>query len=153
MTVESLQLYNNMTFDIESEAVANGIDLANDTIKLALFTSASNAGTLTNATFASLTNEVSGNGYTATGNTLATVVVSTSGGTLTFDSDATVFNASGGDIVARFYVLYSDTPTNKPLIGVALLDDTPADVTVTDGNPMTITPDALGWFTNAAVNV
>ncbi len=153
MTVQSLQLYDNSMFDIQSEAVANGIDLANDTIKLALFLSTSNAATLTLSTFASLTNEVSGNGYTSGGNTLANVVVSTATGTVTFDSDATVFSASGGDIVSRFYVLYSDTPTNKPVIGVALLDDTPADVTVTDGNDMTITPDAAGWFTIAAVNV
>lgn len=154
MTVQKLQLYNNSMFDIQSEAAANGIDLANDTIKCALFLSTSNAGTLTQATFASLTNEhANANGYTPGGVTLTSVVVSTSGGTVEFDSADVVFSASGGSITARYMVIYSDTPTGKSLIGVAQLDDTPADVTVTDGNDMTITPAVSGgWFTIAAVN-
>lgn len=154
MTVQKLQLYNRSMFNVQDETTAQGIDLANDTIKVALFLSTSNAATLTNENFGDLTNEVAtAFGYVAGGVTLTSQTVTVDGNVVEFDSADVVFNASGGSITGRFYVLYSDTPTNKSLIGVALMDDTPADVTVTDGNALTLTPTAaIGWFFNAIDN-
>ncbi len=154
MAVQKLQLYNNSIFNMESESVAQGISLSSDTIKVALFLSTSNAATLTNENFGDLTNEVAtANGYTAGGNTLTSQAVTVDVNVLEFTSDPVIFSASGGSITGRYYVIYSDTPTNKSLIGVALMDDTPADVTVTDGNTLTLTPTvAVGWFSNAINN-
>jgi hypothetical protein len=116
------------------------INLATDTIKVGLFLSTSNAGSasLATAQYATLTNQhANANGYTTGGVTCASTYTQT-GGTATFDLADAAWTASGGSIVARFAVIYSDTATNKDLIAYCLLDSTPADVTVTTGNSLTI---------------
>lgn len=123
-------------------------DLNSHTFKIALFTSSSNANTLTNSTLASLTNQVANaNGYTTGGNTLASVTWTQTGGVATFDAADTTWTASGGSITARFAVIYDDTSASDSLVAVCLLDTTPADVTVTDGNTLTIQFNASGIFT------
>jgi hypothetical protein len=123
-------------------------DLNSHTFKMALFTSASNANTLTNSTLASLTNQVANaNGYTTGGNTLASVTWTQTGGVATFDAADSTWTASGGSITARFAVIYDDTSASDSLVCVCLLDTTPADVTVTDGNTLTIQFNASGIFT------
>ena len=123
-------------------------DLNSHTFKIALFTSSSNANTLTNSTLASLTNQVANaNGYTTGGNTLSSVTWTQSSGTATFDAADTTWTASGGSITARFAVIYDDTSASDSLVAVCLLDTTPADVTVTDGNTLTIQFNASGIFT------
>jgi hypothetical protein len=50
-------------------------------------------------------------------------------------------------IVARFGVIYRNATVNtivKPLLAVCLLDTTPADVTATDGNTLTVVMNASG---------
>jgi hypothetical protein len=118
---------------------------ASDVLKLALATSASNAATTSVINYASLTNELStANGYTSGGATASTTWTN-SGATSTLAlSSAVVWTASGGSIVARFAVLYDNTDTNKTIIGHFLLDATPADVTVTTGNTLTISTGTLG---------
>jgi hypothetical protein len=89
------------------------LDLVNDTFKVALFTSTSNAGaaTLATAQYATLTNQVAGaNGYTTTG-TSVTPSWTRSTGTVTFDTSDATWTASGGTITARFAVLYDNTST------------------------------------------
>jgi hypothetical protein len=113
------------------------IDYDSHTFKVALFTSSSNANTLTGSDeLADITNQVAGaNGYT-TGTPSAPFV----------DVSNPVWTASGGSITARFAVLYDDTVSGDPLIAVCLLDTTPADVTATDGNTFTIAVAAGGVF-------
>lgn len=116
------------------------IHLGTDTFKVALFLSTSNAGsaTLATAQYATLTNQhANGNGYTTAGVTVA-ATWNRSVGTVTFDTADASWTASGGSIVARFAVLYSDTATNKDLVAYMLLDSSPADVTTTTGNTLTI---------------
>jgi hypothetical protein len=116
------------------------VDLVNDTFKVALFTSTSNAGsaTLATAQYATLTNQVAGaNGYTTTG-TSVTPAWTRSTGTVTFDTSDATWTASGGSITARFAVLYSNTSTNKDLVAYCLLDSAPADVIVSDTNSLTL---------------
>lgn len=135
----------------------NGTHDLDDTTnwKVALFLSTSNANTLTHspANFAALTNEHSAaNGYTAGGFALSGVTLTESGGTVTFDASdyAPYATASGGSITARFGVIYRDATVNgvtKPLFGVFLLDSTPADVTTTTGNTLSITWNASGLAT------
>jgi hypothetical protein len=117
------------------------LDLDTQTMKVGLFLSTSNAGsaTLSTAQYATLTNQhANANGYTTGGVTVA-ATWTRSTGTCTFDTADAAWTASGGSIVARFAVLYSDTATNKNLIAYCLLDSAPADVTVTTGNTLTIT--------------
>ena len=141
-------------YDEFLEAYGDGtVDLDNDTLKMALFTSSSNAATLTTAGYAALTNEVaSANGYTTGGATLGSVTWSQTSGTATLDCADVVWTASGGSITARFAVIYSDTASGKTLIGYSLLDNAPADVTATDGNTLTVAINASGIFTVAANN-
>jgi len=116
------------------------LNLNTDSMKVALFLSTSNAGntSLTTARYATLTNQAANaNGYT-TGGVVCAPTYSQTGGTATFDIADAAWTASGGSITARFAVLYDDTAANKDLICYCLLDSTPADVTVTTGNTLTI---------------
>lgn len=123
----------NGTFDIDS-----------DTWKMALFLSTSNIGAAS-TTYAGLTNEhANANGYTTGG---TSVTLSLSGTTtVTVDSTDATWTASGGSIVARFAVIYE---VGGNVLCYCLLDSTPADVTVTDGNSLTIQIHASGVFTLA----
>jgi hypothetical protein len=125
----------------------NTIDMDGDTFKMALFSSTSNAATVTtNTAYTDLTNEVAnGNGYTTGGVTLTSVTWAHSAGTTTFDCDNASWTASGGSIVARFAVIYSST--SGKLVCYCILDSTPADVTIVTGTTYTITIDATGVFT------
>lgn len=137
------------------EYMADGtIDLDTDTFKCALYLSTSNAGTLTsNSVLADLTNEhANGNGYTTGGVTLGSVTWTRSGATVTFDSADAQWTASGGSIVARRAVIYKSGTANSitnPLVVTCLLDNTPADVTATAGNTLTVQMNASGIFTQS----
>lgn len=137
-------------YDYAKLNIGNGlIDLDTHAFKIILLSSASNANTLSVGTglLADLTNQLStANGYTQNSKVL-TGTWTRSSGTITFDGDNPVWTASGGPIAARFAVIYDDTAAGDPLLCVCLLDTTPADVTATDGNTLTITMNASGIFT------
>jgi hypothetical protein len=140
------------TYNSFSMWMADGtFDLDADSFGLALFTSASNAATLTNTVLANITSQVAqANGYTTGGATLANVTWTNSSGVAKFTSDPVVFTATGGNITARFAAIYKNGTANgrvNPLVGYCLLDDTPADVTLTAGNTLTIVMHANGAFT------
>lgn len=125
--------------------LSKGTFLDADSYKIALFQSTSNIGAAS-TTYVGLTNEVANaNGYTTGGNA---VTLSRSGTTtVTFDTtDPAVWTASGGSIVARYAVLYE---VGGRVVAYCLLDSTPADVTVTTGNTLTLTINASGIFTLA----
>lgn len=127
-------------------SLLNGtFDLDSDTFKIALFQSTSNIGAAS-TTYAGLTNEVAnGNGYTTGGNAVTGSLSGTT--TVTFDTtDPAVWTASGAGFSARFAVLYEVAGN---VIAYCLLDSTPADVTVTAGNTLTLTINASGVFTLA----
>lgn len=93
-----------------------------DTVKLALTTSSYSYAQNSDQTFADVTNEVSGTGYTARGQAL-------SGKTMSFTSGSkqTVLSASNvswtsSTITARVGVLYKDTGTNSSSILIAYFD-------------------------------
>ncbi len=141
-------------YDIAREEIGAGdVDLDDDSFKLSLYLSTSDAATLgaVNSGDADLTNEhANANGYTTGGIALTTVwTIATA--TMTFDyTNSPVWTASGGSIVARFAVLYDDTaasPTADTLICMTTLDNAPADVTVTTGNTLTVDANASGVFT------
>lgn len=144
----SISFYNSF-----KEYVADGtFDLNTDSFKVALVSS-SYTFSASHTVYADLTNELStANGYTSGGAALGSVTFSQTSGTATFDAADTTWTASGGSIVARRAVIYKDGTANarvKPLVASILLDTTPADVTVTTGNTLTLQYNASGIFTFA----
>lgn len=138
-------------YDDAKKNIANGlIDLDSDAFKIILLASTSNANSLDVGTglLADLTNQLAtANGYTQNDKAV-TITVAEAAGTTTIDETTNpVWTASGGSITARFAVIYDDTAAGDPLLCVCLLDTTPADVTATDGNTLTITQNASGILT------
>lgn len=142
-------------YDLAKKYLADGtLDLDDATNwKVALFLSTSNANNLAvgTAVYGDLTNEhANGNGYTTGGANLTSETWTNASGTITFDADDVAWIASGGPITARFAVIYKNATVNsivKPLLCVCVLDTTPADVTVTDGNVLAINMNPSGIFT------
>lgn len=129
---------------------AGEIDFDSDTLKVALFTNSSNASVITLDDYGDLSGEVANaNGYTAGGETLANVTWSPAGGgeTMTLDADDVQWTASGGNITARYAVIYDDSHADKALLAYCVLDTLATDVTVTDGNNLTIQMNASGIIT------
>src|ERR1051325_1818290 len=124
----------NGTFDIDT-----------DSWKCALFLSTSNIGAAS-TTYAGVTNEhANANGYTTGGIAVTLTLAGTTTVTVDISADPT-WTASGGSIVARFAVIYE---VSGKVLCYCLLDSTPADVTVTDGNTLTVQISASGVFTLA----
>lgn len=118
-------------------------NLTADSFKLALFLSTSNIGSAS-TTYAGLTNEVANaNGYTTGGIAVTLTESGTTSVKVAWSADP-VWTASGGSITARFAVLYE---VSGNVLCYCLLDSTPADVTATTGNTLTVTPNASGIFT------
>jgi hypothetical protein len=142
-------------YDLAKKYLADGTHDLDDTTnwKMALFLSTSNANTLSvgTAVYGDLTNEhANANGYTTGGVAVAAESWTNASGTVTFTLANGLWTASGGSIVARFAVIYRNATVNtivKPLLCVSLLDTTPADVTVTTGNTLTVSINASGAFT------
>lgn len=111
---------------------------------MALFLSTSNIGA-SSTTYAGLTNEhANGNGYTTGGEAVTLSLSGTT--TVTVDCTDVTWTASGGSIVARFAVIYE---VSGRVLCYCLLDSTPADVTATAGNDLTVQINASGVFTLA----
>src|SRR5258708_7508963 len=112
-------------------------DIDSDSYKCALFLSTSNIGAAS-TTYAGVTNEVAAaNGYSTGGVAVTHVLAGTTSVTASFSSNPT-WTASGGSIVARFAVIYE---VSGDVVCYCLLDSTPADVTCSNGNTLTIDSD------------
>lgn len=117
------------------------IDLDSDTIKIMLCTSSYTPSQGTHQYKSSITNEVTGTGYTAGGTTISSVSVGVS---------SLVFSFDGGDVswtsstfTARYGVIYDSTPATdatRPLLGYV---DFGADQSPSAGT-LSITWDATG---------
>ena len=105
-----------------------------DTMKIALYTSSATLDATT--TTYSVTNETSGTGYTAGGNTLTTVSPSSSGTTAFTDFADTTW--SSATITARGALIYNSTQADK---SIAVLDFG-ADKTSTAGDFTIVFPTA-----------
>ena len=127
-------------------SLLNGtFDIDTDSWKCALFLSTSNIGAAS-TTFAGVTNEhAAANGYTAGGISITLTLAGTTTVTVDIATDP-VWTASGGSITARFAVIYE---VGGNVLCYALLDSTPADVTATGGNTLTVAANASWVFTLA----
>lgn len=122
------------------------IDLDSDTLKVMLCTSAYVPNQDTHQYKSSVTNEVTGTGYTAGGATLGSVAVSYTAGTNVFAFDAADTSWTTSTITARYAVIYDSTPgtdATRPLIAYV---DFGADVISTAGT-FAITWDPAGIAT------
>ena len=118
-----------MATSFKQELLTGTHDFTNstgDTFKIALFTSSATPGAATTAY--SVTNEVSGTGYTAGGNTLTNVTPSTSG-TMAF-TDFADTTWSSATITARGALIYNSTDSDKAVVVL----DFGSDKTSTNGD-------------------
>ena len=118
-----------MTTSFKQELMEGVHDFTTHTFKIALYTSSASLGATTTAY--SATNEVSGTGYTAGGNTLTVTggAVSTSGTTAYIDFADTTWSTA--TITARGAVIYNSTAAGNPAVAVL---DFGADKTSTAGD-------------------
>lgn len=132
--------------DATRTSISDGTFKSGDTWKMALFLSTSNIGT-GSTTYAALTNEhANANGYTTGGIAITFSLSGTTSVKWDIGTDP-VWTASGGSITARFAVIYEVAGN---VLCYCLLDSTPADVTATDGNTLTVAAHATnGVFSMA----
>ena len=113
------------------QALLDGeMDFSSDTsqvFKIALYTSSATLGATTTAY--SVTNEVSGSGYTAGGNTLTVVAPTTSGTTAFLDFNDTTWSTA--TITARGALIYHADGSGNPAVAVL---DFGSDKTSTAGD-------------------
>lgn len=133
-------------FDEFKKFLGDGtIDLDSHTFKAVLTNSAPVGGT--NTVLADITQIANGVGYTTGGVTLATVTWSETGagtGVWRWNAADFTWTASGGSIGPfRYVVFYDDTAASDPLVGYL---DYGTNLTVTDGNAITVDIGASGLF-------
>ena len=139
MAASKWQVYNTA----KKYMLTGDIDLNATTIRMKLMAAAKSAvvSAFTRSTFASLTHIATNLAVpilSVTGN-----VVTMSGSLARFDSTACVFSASGGAVSCLYAVI---GVSGGKAIAWSKLTSTGV-VTVTDGNTLTITPAATGYFT------
>ena len=117
------------------EAVHNFKNSGGDTFKIALYTNSASFDASTTAYTA--TNEVSGTGYSAGGNTLTRVDPTTSGTTAFTDFADTTWSSS--TITARGAMIYNDTASGNPAVVIL---DFGSDKTSTNGDFTVVFPTA-----------
>lgn len=145
-TTGTLVTYNTFHRDRQNGTM----DMDTDAFRVQLHTSSYVPSVTADEVRADLSDELStANGYTVLGEPLGSVTLTEpTPGTWRFDSADPVWTAASGSIVARFYVVFDDTPGSPldPLCFHGLLDNTPADVTTTDTNTLTIQVNASGYY-------
>lgn len=143
---------NWIQFYHTSELFNDGtIDLDTNTFRVVLVTSDYTPNLAHTAWSDISANEVAnGNGYTTHGNALALVTMTQAAGVGKWDAADPTWTATDSGITARYGMIVRDANGDGSLaagdlpICYTLLDTTPADVTATAGNPLTITFDADG---------
>ena len=133
--------------DVGRTKLVNGtFDIDTDTFKMALHTSGSNIGAAS-TTWAAVTAEhgTTNTGYTAGGAAVTLTLAGTTTVTVDIGTDP-VWTAGSAGIAARFAVIYE---VAGDVLCYSLLDTTPADVSATEGNTLTVAAHTNGVFTLA----
>lgn len=121
-------------------------DINSDTWKMALHLSTGTQPSASTTTWAGLSTSEHGTtntGYTAGGNAITLTLSGTTTVTVDISSDP-VWTAGSAGITARWAVIYE---VGGNVLCYCLLDNTPADVTATSGNTLTVAAHASGVFT------
>lgn len=109
------------------------IDLDTDTLKAMLCTSAYTPDQDTHQYKSSITNEVTGTGYTAGGQALTSVTVAYSAGTNTLTLDAADPSWAASTITARYIVFYDSSPATDATRPLIAYDDFGSDQVSSSG--------------------
>ena len=155
MAAQAWKIYNLAKKKIGTAGAASSttIDLSATVFRISLFTSASNAATLTLGTIQSVTSEVTeGNGYSSSGKALAAEVwtVGASAKQYKFDVDDVIWTATGGTIPnIKFAVIWlsAASANGRHLLVTASL--TSSQFTLSSGNTLTLQMNSSGVFTMA----
>lgn len=142
MAASAWVLYN----EAKKYLLDGSLDIDGIAWRIGLYTTASNAATLTLSAKSELTNEVAeANGYSSSGKALPspTWAVGASASEMRFNSSPVFWSATGGDIINVRYAVIFDPTSGKLLCNCAL---STAQFTITSGNRLTITPSANGIF-------
>ena len=135
-----------MTNTTRTKLLNGTFDLDSDTFKMALFQSTSNLGPAS-TTFAGVTNEVgtTNTGYSAGGESITLTLSGTTTVKVDIATDP-VWTAGSAGLTARYACIYE---VGGDVLCYCLLDSTPADVSVTEGNTLTVAAHTNGVFTLA----
>ena len=136
----TISLYNHT-----AARFADGSNAVGDTYKVKLLTAATFDATHTTLAATGGTEATGGTGYTAGGQALANVAVTTvTTNDAKFDADDLTWSASGGAIEAACAIIYNDTDANDP--PVAFIDFGGTE-SAGDGTDFIIVWNASGIFT------
>ena len=108
-----------MCTSFKQELLNKEHDLDTDTIKIALYTSSATLGASTTAY--ATTNEISGTGYSAGGNTLTGATIATSGTTAYVDFDDPEWTSAS--FTANGALIYNTSASNKAIAVLAFGGD------------------------------
>lgn len=136
----TISLYNHT-----AARFADGSNAVGDTYKVKLLSAATFDATHTTLAATAGTEATTGTGYTAGGQALANVAVTTvTTNDAKFDADDLTWTASGGAITASYAIIYNDTDANDP--PVAFIDFGGSE-SAGDGTDFIIVWNASGIFT------
>jgi hypothetical protein len=133
-----MSIIQTQTTSFKKELYQGIHDLSTDTIKIALYTG--NADLNENTTVYTTTNEVVASGYTAGGNTLTGVAISSSGYTAYVNWANTSWSAA---ITARCALIYNYTQGNKSIAVIDFGSDKTSTTTFTITMPSNTSTTAL----------
>lgn len=136
MAAAAWKVYN----EAKQKMLNGGIDLDAATLRMALYKSSSNISTFMLSTAASVTNAVSGGGYTGVKTLTASMIAGANASTFKFTFGNVVFTASGADITSIMHALIYVSG------GAAICWSklSTAIFSVTSGNTLTIAANATG---------
>lgn len=143
MAAGSFTLYNNAKLLIAN----NGVDLDGDTFKAMMTTSSYTPSVSANTVKTDVTNEIADSDYSE--QTLGSVTVTESGGTVKFDSADINFGSSVTISNAKYLVIYSDTHASDALLCYVDLDTSAASGVSSTNSQFQVTINANGIFTLA----
>ena len=143
MAAGSYQIYNNAKLLIAN----NGIDLDGDTFIALMTTNAFTPSVSGQTTLSQVTNELTDADYAR--QTLTSVTVTESGGTVKIDSANIVFGTNVTIQNAKYLIIFDDTATNDPLLAFVDLDTASATGVSSTNSQFQITQNANGIFTIA----
>jgi hypothetical protein len=136
----TISLYNHT-----AKRFAEGSNSSSDTYKVKLLSAATFDATHTTLAATGGTEAATGTGYTAGGQALANVAVTTvTTNDAKFDADDLTWTASGGAVAAAYAILYNDTDADDPPVAFIDFDGTQS---AGDGTDFLIVWNASGIFT------
>jgi hypothetical protein len=133
-----MSIVQTQTTSFKKEVYQAVHNLSTDTLKIALYTG--NANLNEDTTVYSTTNEVSATGYTAGGNTLTGVAISSSGSTAYVNWANTSWTAA---LTARCALIYNVTQGNKSIAVIDFGSDKTSTTTFTITMPSNTSTTAL----------